>query len=69
MTKEETYVGELIKKSIREQKLTNGYVITRLIKDGIEMSESKFSNKLYGERDKFTPQEVEKISDYLGTSF
>lgn len=68
MIEEKTYVGELIRKSIKDQKLTNGYVISRLIKDNFEMSESKFSNKLYGQRDKFTEEEVIKISEYLGIS-
>lgn len=62
-------IGELIRKKIREMKVTNGYVIAALHNAGIEMSESKFSNKLYGERDTFEEKEVKIISKILKTNF
>lgn len=68
-TEEKVYVGELIRKSIKDQKLTNGFVISKLVADKIEMTDTRFSNKIYGIRDKFTDEEVKKISSYLGTSF
>lgn len=60
-----TYVGELIKKSIREKRVTNGYVIHALIEAGIEMNDVKFSNKIYGVRARFTEEEVKKIAKIL----
>ncbi len=69
MTEETVYVGELIRKTIKDKHLTNGFVISRLAEDGIEMTDAKFSNKIYGQRDKFTDTEVEKISTYLGVDF
>jgi len=69
MTQEKTYVGELIRKEIRYQRLTNGYVIHKMKVAGIEMSDAKFSNKLYGERDQFTIEEVTVANDALGTNF
>lgn len=68
-TKEEVYVGEHIRKEIKDQKLTNGYVIAFFKKAGIEMSDTKFSNKIYGERDSFTPLEVTIANEALGTDF
>ena len=68
-TKEKTYVGELIRKEIKDQRLTNGYVINFFKKAGIEMSDTKFSNKIYGERDSFTPEEVLIANTALGTDF
>lgn len=63
------YVGELIRAEIKKQQLTNGFVIQRLIKAGIEMSDTRFSNKIYGKRDEFTSEEVEVINKALNTSF
>lgn len=69
-TKVEMYVGELIRKEIKDQKLTNGFVIKKLQDSGIEMSDTKFSNKIYGVRDTFTPEEVDIINKKaLGTDF
>lgn len=67
MATKETYVGELIRKEIKSQKLTNGYVIKRLNDAGIETTDTRFSNKLYGERDTFTEEEVQIINKALGT--
>ena len=64
-----TYVGELIRAEIKRQQLTNGFVIQRLIKAGIEMSDTRFSNKIYGKRDAFTEAEVEVINKALETNF
>lgn len=69
MATKETYVGELIRKEIKSQKLTNGYVIKRLNDAGIETTDTRFSNKLYGERDTFTEEEVQIINKALGTQF
>lgn len=68
-TKEAVYVGELIRKSIKDQKLTNGYVIKQLVEAGIEMSEARFSNKIYGVRDTFQPEELPIINKALGVDF
>lgn len=67
--KTEEYVGELIKKEIRKRFLTNGSLIYALKQAGIEMSDTKFSNKIYGERDQFTPDEIKIINKTLGTDF
>ena len=64
-----TYVGELIRAEIKKQKLTNGFVIERLKQSGTEMSDTKFSNKIYGVREKFTQSEVDIVNVALGTSF
>ena len=69
MVKEKEYVGELIRREIKKQKLTNGYVIARMVAAGIEMSDSKFSNKIYGERDTFNEPEVAIANETLGTNF
>jgi hypothetical protein len=69
MATKETYVGELIRKEIKDQKITNGFVIKRLNDAGIEMSDTKFSNKIYGERDLFTNEEIEIINKALSTQF
>ena len=69
MDTQEIYVGELIRKEIKSQKITNGFVIARLVTAGIEMSDARFSNKIYGERDKFTEQEIKIINSALGTQF
>lgn len=63
------YVGELIRKEIKDQSVTNMFVIKRLIDAGIEMSETKFSNKLYGQRDTFLETEISVINTALGTDF
>ena len=41
----------------------------RIKKAGIEMSDTKFSNKIYGFRDKFSQQEVDIINEALNTNF
>lgn len=69
MATKETYVGELIRKEIKDQKITNGFVIAKLKQAGIEMSDTRFSNKIYGERDTFTEQEIEIINKALSTQF
>ena len=69
MSKKEEYVGELIRKAIKDKKVTNGFCIKQLIEAGIEMSDSKFSNKIYGERDKFNEKEIQIINFSLGTKF
>jgi len=69
MATKEIYVGELIRKEIKSQKITNGYLISRLAKANIPMSDSRFSNKIYGERDRFTPEEIAIINEALGTKF
>lgn len=66
---EKTYVGELIRAEIKKQKLTNGFVIERLKQSGTEMSDTKFSNKIYGVRERFTQVEVDIVNVALGTSF
>ena len=63
------YVGELIRAEIKKQNLKNGFVIQRLVKAGIKMTDSRFSNKIYGERDKFTEQEVQVINKALEMNF
>ncbi len=63
------YVGELIRKEIKEQRVTNGFVIRFFTQAGVEMSDTKFSNKIYGQRDQFTPEEVEICNTALGTTF
>lgn len=68
-TKTLPYVGELIRKEIKDQRLTNGFVIRFLVNAGHEISDTKFSNKIYGERDQFTPEEVEIVNTALGTTF
>ena len=68
-TKTTTYVGELIRKEIKDQKVTNGFVIRHLTQAGIEMSDTRFSNKIYGERDSFTPEEVAVVNEALRTNF
>lgn len=63
------YVGELIRKEIKDQSVTNMFVIKRIIEAGMEMSEAKFSNKLYGKRDTFLDTELSVINSALGTEF
>lgn len=63
------YVGELIRKRIKEMKVLNGYVIEALKEHDIEISDTTFSNKIYGDRDKFTDEEVKKISKILKMDF
>lgn len=69
MTEDKVYVGEQIRKCIKDKMITNGYVISRLVIDGFKMTDSIFSSKIYGKRDKFTDEEVKKIEEYLETSF
>lgn len=68
-TKDTVYVGFLIRDEIRKQKVKNGFVIAKLQNAGIEISETVFSSKLYGERDTFNQQEVDAINNALGTTF
>ena len=63
------YVGELIRAEIKKQKLTNGFVIQRLVQNDIEMSDTRFSNKIYGVRSRFTEREIQVINEALGTDF
>lgn len=69
MVKEKIYVGELIRKHIKDNKLTNGYVIKGLNDAGFPLSDTRFSNKIYGEREQFTQEEVETVNSILGTAF
>ncbi len=63
-------VGKLIRDKIKEMRVTNGYVIYQMVdEDGNTMSEPVFSNKIYGNRNKFTDEEVKKISKILKTDF
>jgi hypothetical protein len=66
---EAPYVGELIRKEIKDQKVTNGFVIRYFLENGIEMSDARFSNKIYGQRDQFTPEEVAICNKALRTNF
>lgn len=69
MVKQKIYVGEQIRKHIKDNKLTNGYVIKGLNDLGIVLSDTRFSNKIYGEREQFSEEEVSSINDILGTDF
>jgi hypothetical protein len=69
MSKQKEYVGELIRKEIKQKRLTNGYVIQGLKEKGIDMSDTKFSNKIYGVRDLFNEAEVTAISLILQKRF
>ncbi len=69
MATETEYVGELIRREIKRKMVTNGFVISGLKEAGIEMSDTKFSNKIYGMRDIFQPNEVTAISKILDTDF
>lgn len=69
MAKEKKYVGLLIRDEIKLQRVTNGFVIQKLEKAGIKMPDSKFSNKLYGIRDKFNAEEVAIINKALDVNF
>jgi hypothetical protein len=69
MNKQKDYVGELIRKEIKQKRLTNGYVIQGLKEKGIDMSDTKFSNKIYGVRDLFNEAEVTAISVILQKKF
>lgn len=68
-TKTKEYVGEAIRREIKRKMVTNGYVIKGLQDRGIEMSDTKFSNKIYGQRDTFQPNEVSAVSEILETDF
>lgn len=69
MEKRKVYVGELIRKHIKDSCLTNGYVIKGLSDKGFKISPPKFSNKIYGVIDKFTQEEVDAISVILNKNF
>lgn len=69
MKKQPIYVGESIRKHIKDNFLTNSYVIEAMKKRGFKMNDVKFSNKLYGKRDEFKEDEVLSISDILSTNF
>jgi len=69
MVKEKVYVGELIRKHIKENKLTNGYAIKILNDAGISLTDTRFSNKIYGEREQFTQNEIDVLNNGLGTDF
>ena len=69
MEKRKVYVGELIRKHIKDSCLTNGYVIKGLSDKGFKISPPKFSNKIYGVIDRFTEDEIKAISEILKTNF
>lgn len=69
MKKEKKYVGLLVRDEIKSQRVTNGFVIQKLEKAGIKMPDSKFSNKLYGVRDKFNIEELAVINEALDVNF
>lgn len=69
MATETEYVGESIRREIKRKMVTNGYVISGLKERGIEMSDTKFSNKIYGMRDTFQPNEVVAVGEILDTDF
>lgn len=69
MKKEQIYVGELIRKEIKDAMVTNGYVIKGLKNKGIKLTPTNFSNKIYGVRDRFTVEEVDLISKILNKEF
>lgn len=69
MENKKVYVGELIRKHIKDSRLTNGYVIKGLSDKGINISPPKFSNKIYGIIDKFTEDEINAISVILNKNF
>lgn len=66
---DKNYVGWAIRDEIKAQRLTNGYVIHKLQEANIDIADTKFSNKIYGERDKFTEDEIKIINKALGTNF
>lgn len=68
-TKTKVYVGEQIRSTIKKKMVTNGFVIQGLKDKGIEMSDTKFSNKIYGVRDTFEPNEVSAITEILSIDF
>lgn len=68
-TKDKIYVGTLIRDEIRKQQVKNGFVISKMNLAGLDMSDVKFSNKIYGERDSFKKEEIESINTILGTNF
>ncbi len=69
MVKEEIYVGELVRKFIKDNKLTNGYAIKILNDAGFPLTDTRFSNKIYGEREQFTQTEIDVLNNGLGTNF
>lgn len=68
-TKTDIYVGEKVRSTIKRKMVTNGFVIQGLKDRGIEMSDTKFSNKIYGMRDTFQPNEVSAMAEILDTDF
>ena len=69
MEKETTYVGEVIRKHIKDNFLTNSYVIQAMKNAGFKINDVKFSNKLYGKRDEFKQEEIDAISVILNKNF
>ena len=69
MSKTKRYVGLDIRDEIKAQRITNGYLIHKLNQAGVDIADTKFSNKIYGERDRFTEDEVKIINTALGTQF
>lgn len=69
MEKEKTYVGEVIRKHIKDNFLTNSYVVNAMKNVGFKINDTKFSNKLYGKRDEFKQEEIDAISEILKTKF
>ena len=63
------YVGLDIRDEIKAQRITNGNLIYKLKQAGIEIADTKFSNKIYGERDRFTEDELKVINAALGKEF
>lgn len=62
MVKEKIYVGELIRKFIKDNKLTNGFAIKILNDGGFPVTDTKFSNKIYGERERFDQDELNALN-------
>lgn len=69
MGKEKTYVGEVIRKHIKDNFLTNSYVVNAMKNVGFKINDTKFSNKLYGKRDEFKQDEIDAISIILNKNF
>lgn len=58
----EVYVGELIRKAIKDIRITNGFVIMALSDMDVKITPASFSNKIYGVREQFTYDEVKAIN-------
>jgi hypothetical protein len=63
------YVGLKIRDTIKEKKVKNGYVISAFKDAGIIVSDASFSNKIYGEREQFTKEELEIASKLFNEEF